>query len=366
MAVSHAGFAGARLAVSLHALSLQASALTVGLLMSLMMVVATFISVPVGRWVDRIGYRKPAALGLAGIVAGAWSAALLPSLAGLAACCVLVGTSFTVVHVAVNNAIGHIAGAHRTRAFGLMGVGFSLSALVGPMTAGLAIDHLGYRWAFALLSLSPLLAFALLQLAAPLLQPQGPGGAKTGSVIDLLRLPALRSVLVVSALVSSGWDLFTFLVPLHGARNGLSATAIGVVAGGFGVGSALVRLALPWIAARVPQWRLLGGTLVLAALGYFLMPFCTLVATMLPLAVALGMVLGCGQPVVMSLLHDSAPADRTGEAVGLRSAIISLNQMALPLTFGAFGAALGMLPLFWAAAALLGGGGAYAVLRQRG
>ena len=328
------------------------------------MVVATFIAVPVGRWVDRIGYRKPSLIGLAGVVAGAWVPALLPSLPGLAIASVLVGTSFTVVHVAVNNAIGHAAGIHRTRAFGLMGVGFSLSALAGPMVAGLAIDHVGYRAAFAILSVFPLAAMALLLWLAPQVRPEPRERAAAGGVADLLRLPRLRSVLVVSALVSSGWDLFTFLVPLHGARSGLSATAIGLVAGGFGVGSALVRLALPWIAARVPEWRLLGSALVLAALGYFLMPFCTSVATMLPLALALGMVLGSGQPVVMSLLHDSAPPERTGEAVGLRSAIISLNQMVLPLAFGAFGSALGMLPLFWAAASLLGAGGGYAVTRR--
>jgi MFS family permease len=89
------------------------------------------------------------------------------------------------------------------------------------------------------------------------------------------------------------------------------------------------------------------------------------VGTMLPLALALGVVLGCGQPVVMSLLHVTAPPERTGEAVGLRAAITSLGQTVLPLAFGAFGTALGMLPLFWAAAALLGVGGGYAARRER-
>jgi hypothetical protein len=37
----------------------------------------------------------------------------------------------------------------------------------------------------------------------------------------------------------------------------------------------------------------------------------------------------------------------------------------LPLAFGAFGSALGMLPLFWAAAGLLGLGGGYAATRRR-
>jgi predicted MFS family arabinose efflux permease len=269
-----------------------------------------------------------------------------------------------VAHVAVNNAIGHIAGASgRTRAFGLMAVGFSLSALAGPMLAGAAIDVVGYRWAFATLSLLPVLAALLLRKAPAMPRTEGAPADRSRAVTDLLRLPPLRAVLLVSALISAGWDLFTFLVPLHGARSGLSATAIGLVAGGFGVGSAAVRMALPWIARRVPEWKLLGAALVLAGVGYFLFPFCVTLGTMLPLALVLGMVLGCGQPVVMSLLHVTAPPQRTGEAVGLRAAITSLGQTVLPLAFGGFGAALGMLPLFWAAAALLGLGGAVCVSR---
>lgn len=334
--------------------------------MGLMMLVPTFAAVYVGRWVDRAGYVCPTLLALAGIAVGELAAALLPSLYGLALASMVVGSSFMLGHVAVNNAIGHIAGAGgRTRAFGLMAVGFSLSALAGPMLAGAAIDWVGYRWAFSLLAVPPALA-ALLLLQPPVMPRHAPAAqVRSKGVTDLLRLPPLRAVLLVSAMISAGWDLFTFLVPLHGARSGLSATAIGLVAGAFGVGSAAVRMALPWIVRRVPEWKLLGAALFLSGLGYFLFPFCVTVGTMLPLALALGVVLGCGQPVVMSLLHVTAPPERTGEAVGLRAAITSLGQTVLPLAFGAFGTALGMLPLFWAAAALLGFGGGYAARRER-
>lgn len=366
LTVSHASFGGARLVIALQALSLQASALTVGLLMSLLMAVSTVVAVPVGRWVDRAGYLRPTLIGLATMVAGEVVAALLPSIASLAAASVLVGTGFMFAHVAVNNAIGQVAGAAgRTRAFGLMGLGFSISALVGPMLAGFAIDHLGFAAAFGLLALLPLLAMAPLR-AAPVVPPSGPKqDASGGGIAGLLRLPELRAVLVVSALISAGWDLFTFLVPLHGAQHGLSASAIGLVAGAFGVGSATVRVFLPWITRRVPEWRLLGVALVLAALGYVAFPFCTTVATMLPLGLALGLVLGCGQPVVMSLLHVTAPPSRTGEAVGLRAAITSLGQTVLPLAFGGFGAAVGLAPMFWVAAVFLGVGGGQAVTRRR-
>lgn len=358
-------FGGARLAISLQALDLQASPVLVGLLMSLLMLVPTFVAVHVGRWVDRAGYVLPTSVALAGVVLGEAAAALLPSLTGLAIASVVVGTSFMLAHVAVNNAIGHVAGAGgRTRAFGLMAVGFSLSALAGPMLAGAVIDLAGFRWAFTCLALLPLASALLLRHAPRMPLPEQRPSESPRGVMDLLRLPPLRAVLLVSALISAGWDLFTFLVPLHGAKNGLSATAIGLVAGAFGVGSATVRVALPWIARRVGEWKLLGSALVLASLGYVAFPFCETVGTMLPLALVLGLVLGAGQPVVMGLLHVTAPPERTGEAVGLRAAITSLGQTVLPLAFGAFGTALGMLPLFWAAAAFLGFGGGFAATRR--
>lgn len=329
------------------------------------MLVPTFVAVPIGRWVDRSGYQRPAAMALAGVVAGALLAAAMPTLPGLALASVVVGSAFMIAHVSVNNAIGHIAGATgRTRAFGLMAVGFSLSALAGPMLAGVAIDHVGFQAAFLLLALPPVVAGLLLAGAPPMPPRDEEPPASRKGVADLLRLPRLRAVLIVSAMISAGWDLFTFLVPLHGARSGLSATAIGVVAGAFGVGSATVRVLLPWITRRVSEWKLISAALVLSAAGYLLFPFCDTPQTMVPLALALGLVLGSGQPTVMSLLHVAAPANRTGEAVGLRSALISLSQTILPLGFGAVGSAVGMLPLFWGIALAMGAAGAYAGTRR--
>ena len=365
--VCHASFAGARLAISLQALHLDGSAVTVGVLMSLMMLVPTFTAAHIGRWVDRIGYLRPTLWSLAALVAGELAVAWLQSLVGLAVGAVVVGTSFIVINVAVNNAIGHVAGAAgRNRAFGLTAVGYSLSALCGPLLAGASIDALGYPRTFAVLALLPLCAAILLRHAPVVQRPALLATARPAAVMDLLRLPPLRAVLLVSALVAAGWDLFTFLVPLHGARAGLSATAIGMVAGGFGIGSATVRLALPWISRRLSEWPLIGTALVLSGLGYLAFPFCVTLATMLPLAVVLGMVLGCGQPVVMSLLHVAAPPERTGEAVGLRMAIVGLGQTVLPLAVGAFSSALGLAPLFWGIAALLGVGGAFAGRRRSG
>jgi len=43
------------------------------------------------------------------------------------------------------------------------------------------------------------------------------------------------------------------------------------------------------------------------------------------------------QPMVMSLLHNTTPAGRVGEAIGVRMSLVNMSQIAMPLLFGALG-----------------------------
>lgn len=367
LALSHSSFAGGRLALTLLAVHLHASALAIGVLMSLLMIVPMFVAVPVGRWADRMGFRAPTWLGIAMLLLAGPLVAAWPLMPVLGVASVLIGSGYMLAHVAVNNAIGHASGIEgRAQAFGAMSLGFSLSGLFGPMLTGFAIDHLGDRVAFALLPLPPLLSAALMLLPRRLPGFAAEAGPRPAAsrLADLLRDGPLRSALVVSGAITVGWDLFTFLVPLHGTRQGFSASAIGLVVGAFGAGSFIVRLAVPWLVRSIDEWRLLGSALALTAVCYLLFPFTHSLLTTLPLAFLLGVVLGCGQPLGMSLVHRTAPPSRTGEAVGLRSTITSVSQTLMPLLSGALGAAAGLVPVYWVTAAVLAGGSAYAARRR--
>ena len=57
--LNHLAYAGSRVTVSLFALHEGASALAVGVLMSLFALLSMLISVPVGRLVDRTGVFRP-------------------------------------------------------------------------------------------------------------------------------------------------------------------------------------------------------------------------------------------------------------------------------------------------------------------
>jgi MFS family permease len=185
-------------------------------------------------------------------------------------------------------------------------------------------------------------------------------------VADLLRHGRLRDIFLASATLSTGWDLFTFIVPIYAAGIGHSASTIGVVMAAFAAATFAVRVILPWLSRRVGEWTLLAVAFFTAAAVYVAFPLVGVAAGMVALAIVLGLGLGSSQPMVMSLLYEAAPPGRAGEAIGVRTTLVNASQTFMPLVFGAVGAIVGMLPVFWSMAAILGGMGWFARRRRRG
>ena len=352
----HAAFAGVRVSLSLFALSLKASPFTVGLILSLLALLPTLFSVHAGRVIDRIGVRRPQLAGTVSVVCGIALAFLVPRLEMLFMVSCLVGSGFMLFHIAVNHIAGEL-GRPQDRAmnFSLLALGFSTSGFLGPMIAGFAIDWIGHRRTFLLLG-----GFALLTLVGLLarrmeiprhhaLEPTG----KKRRLSDLFKNRTLSYVFLASGVLSPAWDLFTFVVPIHGSQIGLSATEIGLILGAFGAAIFAVRLVVPLLLHRVSEWQMLIVAMLSTGVTYFVFPLVHGMPLLLTLAFILGIGLGGAQPMIMSLLYTKAPAGRAAEAIGVRSLIINLSQTGMPLLFGALGEALGMTPVFWAMALCL-------------
>lgn len=347
---------GSRVAISLYAIHLHASPLTVGVLISLYGLLPTLIAVRAGRLTDRIGARMPMLAGSILVAVGAAVPCVLPGLGPLYAAVILIGLGFTVYQITVQNITGFI-GEPRDRPanFSLLSLAYSISAFAGPMLSGFAIDSAGYPVTFLLLALLPLPTVAVLganRLALP--RPSSPGVRnRQHRLSDLLANRELRGVFIITALQVTSWELFTFMMPIYGSGIGLSASLIGIIMGTFAVALFLIRLALPYLSRRVRPWPMVRAALLIAAGTFLVFPLITNVALLITLAFALGIGLGATQPMVMALLHNAVPEGRTGEAVGLRAAIVTTAQTATPLLFGATGTAIGLAYVFWAVAAAL-------------
>lgn len=349
-------FVGARMATALFALHLDASAFQVGLLLSLFAALPMLLSVSCGRLIDRIGPGRPIGLALGALALAAALPCALPRIETLYFSSTLLGLAFMFVHIAMNSMFGaHGTPEQRATNFSWLAVGFSFSGSLGPLIAGYAIEGFGHAGAFLALSLCPALSLALLLLRRrPLPRPERPV-APPGKrhVLELFRLPKLRSAFIVSGLLATGWDLYSFLMPLYGSRIGLSPGTIGLVMATFSVATFAVRLTMPLLIRRVRHSAVIAISMAVAGLGYLLFPFASTTPTLMALSFLLGMGLGAAQPVIMSAIYDASPHGRQGEAVGVRTTMMNASQTFIPLASGGVSAALGLTPVFWLLAGLL-------------
>jgi MFS family permease len=357
--LGHLAFVGARMTTSLYALSLGASPLTVGVLMALFAALPMLLSVSSGRLIDRIGPRRPLLAAFAALLCGAIVPFLFPRLEALYFSSTLLGIGFMYVHIGMNSIIGAHGGAEqRAMNFAWLAIGFSLSGSAGPLVAGYAIEALGHAAAFLVLAFFPTLALGMLWFRKrPLPRPERhPSTPAERHLLDLFRVPGLRHTFIVSGMLATGWDVYSFLTPIYGASIGLAPATIGVIMATFAIATFVVRLAMPLLMRRTRQWLIIAGSMAVAGTGYLLFPLVASAPPLMAISFMLGLGLGCAQPVIMALLYEASPPGRQGEAVGVRTTMINASQTFIPLLSGAVSALIGMAPVFWLLAATLLGG----------
>ena len=318
------------------------------------------LSVPGGKWVDRIGLRLPMTAGAALMGLGVVMPVFFWSLTGLLLASVSAGLGYMSFHLGSQKAIGLLSNEHtRTAHFSLFALGFSVSGFVGPTLAGFAIDLAGHRESFGWISLSALIALAgLWRFAFPASTAPSAVPGVRARLRDLVETPEQKRLFLAVVILSSAWDVHQFLVPIYGAGIGLSASQIGLVLGAFSVATFMIRIAAPWLVSRIGEWYSVLVAMGFAAVVYLAIPLFPAFPMLLLLSFVLGLGLGMSQPMTLVLLHRLLPPARIGEAVGLRMSLIYATQSTLPVGFGALGASVGLVPVFWSmSVAIVAGAG---------
>jgi predicted MFS family arabinose efflux permease len=359
---AHIAIVVARITTSLFAISLHASEFTIGTLIALFALFPMLLAVKLGRTVDRIGLAKPMLAGGALMLIGCAMSSAANGLAILYPAVLMIGTGFLAIHVSVQHAVGAMSDANTTSVnFSWLALGYSISSFCGPVIAGFVIEHLrhniayGVAAAFAFAALILMLRGNLKNIKATETTAM-PSDGQSGSVMELLRDEEMRRIYLVSILLGSAWDLFNFVMPIHGSHLGFSASTIGLILGCFSGATIVVRLAMQWLSRHYSEWQILASALVLALICYAIFPFMKTPMSIMIVTAALGLALGSSQPNVLALLHHASPAGRAAEAVGIRVTISNASQVVLPLAFGAAGAALGLFAIFWGMGAMIGYG----------
>lgn len=347
-----------RLAAPLWALKEGYSPAAVGVLLALFALMQVFLALPAGRFVDKHGLKRPMMICVVIASLGALAAAALPHFSTLCVAAMCLGGSTGVASIALQRHVGRAAEnpLQLKQVFGWLSIGPAASNFLGPFTAGVLIDTLGFRAAFFLSALLPMATWFWIRHSREL-PPLAPAPQdKKQRAWDLLREPMMRRLMMVNWLLSSCWDVHTFVVPVLGHERGYSASVIGTVLGAFAIAAAAVRILLPLLAHSLREWAVITVAMVLTAMLFAVYPLMPTALSMGVCSVFLGFTLGCVQPMIMSTLHQITPEHRHGEALGLRLMAINGSSVLMPMLFGAVGAAVGVSVLFWVTGAMVGAG----------
>lgn len=360
----HACMAGMRMAAPLLALREGYSPAAVGVLLALFALTQVFLALPAGRYADRHGLKRPVGYAVAVASAGAALALVFPIFPILCLSALMTGGATGAATIALQRHVGRAAhdSTQLKQVFSWLAIGPAVSNFIGPFCAGLLIDHAGsvagstegYRAAFAMMAILPLFTWFWVRDTVELPSVIAAAGGPPQRAWDLMNEPPFRRLLIVNWLLSSCWDVHTFVVPLLGFERGLSASVIGSILGAFAIAAALIRLLMPLVANRLRERVVVTGAMVITAALFGVYPLLGSALAMGVCSVLLGFALGSVQPMVMSLLHQITPSHRHGEALGLRLMAINASSVLMPMLFGTAGAVIGVGGLFWVVGSAVG------------
>ena len=357
----HAAMAGTRMAAPLLALKLGYGALSVGCLLALFSLMQVFLAIPAGRYADRHGLKRPVGMALLFAVSGALLAVLWPRFEVLCVTALCMGGATGSASIALQRHVGRAAhdATELKRVFSWLAIGPAISNFFGPVLAGLLIDHAGvwlggtaadipgFRMAFLFMALLPLLTWFWIRHTQELAPVVHPEGVAKPQVWHLLREPGMRRLLLVNWLLSSCWDVHTFVVPVLGHERAFSASVIGAILGSFAVAATCVRVVMPLLAAHLKEWVVVSCAMLVTAVLFGVYPWMHTPLSMGFCSVLLGLALGSVQPMIMSTLHQITPHALHGQALGLRLMSINLSSVLMPMLFGTAGMVVGVSVVFW-------------------
>lgn len=341
--------------IPLYAQSLGAAESLVGAVVACFHLLAMFLAVPIGGFVERFGLRRMLIYGASCNVIYSLLILAASSLWVLIAAQVIGGLGFLLLIVATQTYVGSMQeNRARERSFGRITLAAAVGQTLGPALGGALLSWAGFEYVFVVaLGLSLL---GTLASAGP--EPQMSAknkqmavtGARWQQIPDLLGSTRLVCTLAFTFSIVVVVSLRGSFLPLLLQEKGINEEEMGILLSCFALAMTLVRVVVGRILGLTSRLNVLVFTLVCAIVGSGLLP-------MLGSPVVLGMFLalfglgfGLSQPLSMVMISD---VSGSGLAMGMRFFSITVANFLSSLTMGLVAEYFGLAAAFYLGAGFL-------------
>ncbi|MGO4887590.1 MFS transporter [Anaerobacillus sp. MEB173] len=343
------GIVGTRPLIPLLSHELYASAIEIGIIISLYSFLPFILAVKVGKVVDKIGCKQPIIISV--IIGGI--ALFIPyfflSMIGIYFSQILAGIAQLLFVVAAQSFAGsNESDKVREKNVLFFSLGVAIGSFLGPLIGGLFSDILGYRQAFGILtgvSLSSLLFIYILRDTKQNKKDQI-DKANEYKTLELFQIQNLRKAFLLSMLVLLGKDMYIAFFPLLLKENNASDSLIGTIIAIHSAAGIISRWGLPKLLEYMNRHHIIVLTIVSSGLCFVFMAFMEGYVFIAILSFLLGVALGIAQPLSVSTTINYLPKNRIGEGLGVRLSLNRLTQMSSPLVLGFVAQFFGIISVF--------------------
>jgi MFS family permease len=364
MAVAQAAVYIARPMTSYRLLGLGEGAGAVGVVTAAFALLPLFLAIPLGRRSDRRHGASLLVVGCAVQLAGCLLLAGARSPWTLGGASAVLGLGHLALALGVQAVIARESDSSRhDQHFGLLTAGVSVGQLVGPLIGGLLLGHrsgaaLVPATTRAMLVAAGIAGGALLcaflaergHRPAPLAAPLD---VAEGKLRQILFTPGVPAGIFASVAVLSAADVFTAYLPVLGEQRGIGPAVIGVLLAVRAAFSLLSRIGIGTLVQRVGRLRLITLSAAAAAVALGAMTFTHDVLVLGVLCAVVGVGLGFGQPLSMTIVVQLVPDHARTTALAIRLTGNRLGQVAAPAAAGVVAGNAGAGAVFWLLSGLL-------------
>ncbi|WP_102344770.1 MFS transporter [Bacillus sp. Marseille-P3661] len=347
--------AGSRPLIPLFSSQLGANNVQIGLIVSLFSLLPLFLSIKLGKVVDRVGSKVPLAIG---ITLGGFSLGVpwfFHGLGGIYVSQILSGFSQVLYVISMQAYIGGFSKSKvRNHYINIFSVSVAFGSFIGPLISGFFSENVGYSMTLALLGFILLLSSPLsLLFKKKSLKGNLERKEEKNKSIDLLSIPGLRKAFLISAIVLLSKDIYIAFFPLLAESKGISTSVIGLIIAVNSLAGIFIRVILPLLVQRFNQSFIITISIIAVGFIYLLNPLFSNEYILGALSFILGLCMGVGQPLSISSSISLLPDRRVGEGLGLRLSINKFTQVIVPVFLGLASSVVGIGGVFYLSGLLI-------------